>query len=126
MSAEIEKRITACVKKFVDGGGEIIEGSWNVKIPLGANRYEAESANPGEDGPYEVCPLGALLLAQDPRDWADEVNKDAASVLGVHPDWCWSFTSGFDGGEAGGDSYHYFFKDAYDMGRAFRKMYVSG
>ena len=103
----VRAKIEACVDKFIADGGVIVDEDWNVEFR--GDRYvageykEACDADPPEgDGEKPACcPLGAVLVAHDPRGWVMEKNADAAALLGVSENWVANFIGAFDGGDEG-------------------------
>lgn len=100
----VREKVTAAVADVVDGG-LIVADDWNVVVR--GDRYVARTYADYRDGNVEpgenrdipcACPLGAVLIAQDPRPSHGGKDKDAAAVLGVSERWVESFVAGFDAG----------------------------
>lgn len=113
------------MEKFIASGGRITADDWNVNIDN--NRYVAGEGEDTEDENITFpvcCPLGAVLVAQDPRQWDGDNQTDAANVLGVTPGWVNSFVVGVDDGDTDSVLSHEYDDDAYQLGREFRTKYV--
>jgi hypothetical protein len=105
MLGSVRERVINCVNKFIDEGGLIVDEDWNVALRDGRyvagtwEDYKDGVVPPGDDRNKRcACPLGAVLIAQDPRGWKGGKDMDAAAVLGVSDRWVASFLAGFDGG----------------------------
>lgn len=104
MLGSVRERVIDCVNKFIFEGGTIVADDWNVA--LRDDRYVARTLSdyksgilePGENGDKPcACPLGTVLITQDPRSWGHDKDRNAAAVLGVSPRWVEAFIAGFDG-----------------------------
>ena len=125
MPTDIGAKIVACIEKFVASGGKIIQNDWNIgRVD---NRFVA-----GEHGEVETlsdtperpacCPLGAVLVAQDPSEWPPTNSESAARALGVDEYWVASFVAAIDD-----DTLEYIAspnQDAFELGRKIREKYV--
>lgn len=127
MSNSPKEKIEACVEKFIAAGGHIIAEDWNVTLDVEKNKYlPGENENPDDETiTYPACcPLGAVLVAQDPRQWTNDNQNDAAYVLGVTPNWVSSFVVGVDDGDVDQLAENNYVDEAYQLGREFRDKYV--
>ena len=77
--------IRAAVAKAQQDGIFIRAGSWGLNIPPPGEQYTIAGS--------AVCPLGAVMLG---RVKGENVEADAAKVLGVSEAWVRNFTQVFD------------------------------
>lgn len=96
MSDEIKARIDAAIEKAEARGITLEDGIWGVWVENG----EWTTTDLGEHKD-RCCPLGALLLAEQPQVDDDDVIADvcAARVLGKDSRWVEAFIDGFDSEE---------------------------
>lgn len=126
----VRAKIETCVEKFIASGGKIVDEDWNVEFHDDrylAGEYKDASGVDVEEDDAEAkkpacCPLGAVLVAHDPRAWFEDKDKDAAALLGVTETWVSNFINAFDGGDEGG--VEDFLEEAYDIGQYFREKYI--
>ena len=99
MQNQTKTRILQAVRWALDQGYRVSGGEWGV--------YQQVDGSWAPKTDACLCPLGALLLQEQPAEGDPEIA--AAAVLGVSTRWVFDFTLGVDG-EPHHDS------DAYSLG----------
>jgi len=92
-----------------------IEHAQRLGIDVGRYPYGVfESATGNWVAPTKrVCPLGALMLAEQPIPSKHQMTHQISELIGKTPEWVRSFCCGVDRGE---DFYEFGIKEAFEMG----------
>ncbi len=91
-----ERRILDAVKAAKAQGIEIVQGAWSVRWDAEEKKFVCENNC--------CCPLGALLLTEQPEvvgeeediDDAEQLSQVAAAVLGKDEEWTNNFVEAYD------------------------------
>lgn len=89
--SEVEAKILAAVDHVVkERGGAITDGEWGV-----VGGVDDIWVFPSGGDTRACCPMGAVIVGTPCSE--DDMEEDAAKILGVPSDWVESFVIGFDG-----------------------------
>lgn len=116
MSDDIKSRIDAAIETVEARGISLEAGYWGVWSRDG--EWTTSDLGSHKD---RCCPLGALLLAEQPRPASDDEEPDvcAALALGRSYGWVAAFIEGFDG-ESDCREAEPEMVDAWKLGRSYR------
>lgn len=88
-----EDRIRLAIERVRSRGCTIAPKSWGVGYDLARKKW-----NPRAAAERCMCPLGALVLVEQPPPGLMTVPDGARRALGVDGSWTLCFTWAFDGG----------------------------
>ncbi len=124
---DIEKRLLNACKAAKDKQVEIHSGLWGAQFNDRTREWEQQQFPNGADVPDVpcCCPMGALLLAEQPLpDAGSDHYGTAAHALGVSTNWIDDFTAGFDSIFPDMDVHDVAHPEAFWLGNRFRRLYV--